>query len=87
VANVIEQNQKKKKKNLYPKFVRAMSTKEEIEKKIIEYLVVKKNDCRKLICINPQMESILIEVGENLTKVVYPNQMKYQMRLKNHKGN
>lgn len=64
-----------------------MSTKEEIEKKIIEYLVVKKNTRRQFICINPQMESILKEAGENLTKVLYPNNMNYHMRLKNFKGN
>ena len=52
VEEVIEQNQKIKKKEI-SLLIRAISTAEEIEKKIVEYLVVKKNDRRKLICINP----------------------------------
>ena len=60
-----------------PYLIRGMKSREEIEKIIVDYLVVKKNNQDRLICENNKVEEILVEVAERLTKVVYPNKMKY----------
>ena len=60
-----------------PYLIRGMKSREEIEKIIVDYLVVKKNNQDRLICGNDKVEEILVEVAERLTKVVYPNKMKY----------
>jgi hypothetical protein len=56
-----------------------MKTREQIEKIIVDHLILGKNDRGKLICENDEVQMLLGEVAEKLTKVVYRNKMSYSI--------
>ena len=65
VENVIE---KKKKKRLgKAHLIQGMKSKEEIEKILVDFLVVRKNQRSKLICENYEVQVILEDVAVKLT--------------------
>ena len=54
-----------------------MKTREQLEKIIVDHLILRKNDRGNLICENDEVQMMLGEVAVKLTKVVYRNKMSY----------
>ncbi len=59
ITNVLEKKKSNKKKNGKPHLIKGVKTWEEIEKIIVDFLVIRKNYQSKLICENIEVHEIL----------------------------